>query len=37
MLEKVNALEETKTFFMFHLEVKDDVNLKLNASFKRFI
>ena len=38
MLEQVTTLKETKTvFFMFRLDVKDDVNVNSKASFKRFI
>ena len=35
MLEQVTSLEEN--FFMFRLDVKDDVNVNSKASFKRFI
>ena len=37
MLEQVTTLEETKTFFMFRLDVKDDVYMKSKASFKCYI
>ena len=36
MLEKVTTFEETKPFFMFRLDVKDDVDVNSKASFKRF-
>ena len=36
MLEQVTTLEN-ENFFMFRLDVKDDVNLNSKASFKRFI
>ena len=37
MLEQVTPLEETKPFFMFRLDVKDDVNVNSKASLKRCI
>ena len=37
MLKQVTTFEETKCFFMFRLEVKDDVNVNSKASLKRFI
>ena len=37
MLKQVTTEEKTKTFFMFRLDVKDDVNVNSKASFKRFI
>ena len=37
MLKHVTTFEETKSFFMYRLDVKDDVNLNFIASFKLFI
>ena len=37
MLKQVTTFEETKSFFMFRLDVKDDVNVNSKASFKRSI
>ena len=36
MLEQVTTLEET-IFFLFRMDVNDDVNVNYKASFKRFI
>ena len=35
MLEQVTNLDK-ENFFMFRLTVKDDINVKSKASFKRF-
>ena len=37
MPEQVTTSEETKTFFMYRLDVKDDVNVNSKASFRRII
>ena len=36
MLEQVTTIKN-ENFFMFRLDVKDDVNMNSKASFKRFI
>ena len=36
MLEQVTTFEETKSFFMFRLDVKNDVNVNSKASFQAF-
>ena len=36
-VEQVTTLEGTKPFFMFRLDVKDDVNVNSKASLKRCI
>ena len=36
MLEQVTTFEETESFFMFRLDVKDDVNMNSKASFQAF-
>ena len=33
----MTTFEETKAFFMFRLDVKDDVNVNSKAAFKYFI
>ena len=37
MLEQMTTIEKNENFFMFLLDVKDDVNVNSKASFKRYI
>ena len=37
MLEQVTTIEKNENYFMFRLDVKDDVNVNSKTSFKRFI